>query len=131
MSIIEFKNAIKQGIPDVLPELKPFDVNINHAPKRKNILTNDEKKLALRNSLRYFPVSQHAFLAKEFLDELNNYGRIYMYRFRPDYPMHARHIDEYPHKCRQAAAIMLMITNNLDPAVLAYADPPIEVIVTL
>ena len=106
-----------QGIPSKLPALKPYDTTINHAPKRKDILTPAEKKLALRNALRYFDPSLHAALAPEFMEELHKYGRIYMYRYRPDYEMYARPIDQYPAKCRQAAAIMLMIQNNLDPAV--------------
>lgn len=121
----EFKRLIQQGIPDELPEPKPYDPNVNHAPKRKDILTKEEKKLALRNALRYFPKKHHAVLAPEFLNELNTYGRIYMYRFRPDYEMYARPIDEYPHRSKQAAAIMLMIQNNLDPKV---AQHPHELI---
>lgn len=121
----EFKRLIRQGIPDELPEPKPYDPNVNHAPKRKDILTKEEKKLALRNALRYFPKKHHKVLAPEFLDELNTYGRIYMYRFRPDYPMYARPIHEYPYNSIQAAAIMLMIQNNLDPAV---AQHPHELI---
>ncbi len=112
-----FKEQIQQGIPSVLPQPKPYDASINHAPKRKEILSADEKKLALRNALRYFEPEHHAELAKEFLDELETYGRIYMYRFRPDYKMYARPIEEYPGKSEQAKAIMLMIQNNLDYAV--------------
>lgn len=122
---LDFKAAIREGIPDVLPQPKAYDPTVNHAPKRKEILTDDEKKLALRNALRYFPKKHHAELAKEFKEELQKYGRIYMYRLRPDYKMYARHIDEYPHKSRQAAAIMMMIQNNLDPAV---AQHPHELI---
>ncbi|MGC8865424.1 MAG: urocanate hydratase [Bacteroidales bacterium] len=121
----EFKRLILQGIPDELPAPKPYDPNVNHAPKRKDILTPAEKKLALRNALRYFPARHHNVLAKEFAQELEKYGRIYMYRFRPDYRMYARPIDEYPHRSRQAAAIMLMIQNNLDEAV---AQHPHELI---
>jgi urocanate hydratase len=110
----DFKKLISEGIPSVLPEVKPFDKNINHAPKRKDILTRTEKKLALKNALRYFPVEFHEVLAREFADELRNYGRIYMYRFRPDYEIKARNINDYPSQSRKAAAIMLMITNNLD-----------------
>ncbi len=121
----DFKKLICQGIPEELPNPKPYDPAINHAPKRKDILTKEEKKLALRNALRYFPKKHHASLAPEFLKELNKYGRIYMYRFRPDYEMYARPIDEYPHKCTQAAAIMVMIQNNLDKAV---AQHPHELI---
>ncbi|HNV94844.1 MAG TPA: urocanate hydratase [Bacteroidales bacterium] len=125
MSKEEFKRVVSQGIPEVLPEPKPYDPTINHAPKRKDILTKEEKKLALRNALRYFPAKFHETLAPEFLNELNTYGRIYMYRFRPDYEMYARPIDEYPHKSKQAAAIMLMIQNNLDKKV---AQHPHELI---
>ena len=122
----EFQKEIRLGIPDSLPEAKPYDKEINHAPKRKEILTPEEKRLALRNALRYFPKHLHELLAPEFMDELHEYGRIYMYRYRPCYEMHARPIDEYPHKSEQAAAIMLMIQNNLDPAV---AQHPHELIV--
>lgn len=122
----EFKAAIRAGIPDVLPESREYDKEVNHAPKRKEILTEDEKKLALRNALRYFPKKFHKTLAPEFAAELRDYGRIYMYRFRPTYDMYARSIDEYPHKSEQAAAIMLMIQNNLNPAV---AQHPHELIV--
>ncbi len=114
------------GIPATLPEPKPYDTNINHAPKRKDILTPAQKKLALRNALRYFPKEFHATLAPEFAKELKDYGRIYMYRFRPDYKIYARPIDEYPCKCRQAAAIMAMIQNNLDERV---AQHPHELII--
>lgn len=122
----EFKAVIRAGIPDVLPEPREYDKEVNHAPKRKEILTEDEKKLALRNALRYFPKKFHKTLAPEFAAELRDYGRIYMYRFRPTYDMYARSIDEYPHKSEQAAAIMLMIQNNLNPAV---AQHPHELIV--
>lgn len=121
----DFKQQIQQGIPSVLPQPKPFETAINHAPKRKEILSDEEKKLALRNALRYFEPKYHSVLAKEFLEELNTYGRIYMYRFRPDYEMKARPISEYPGKCEQAKAIMLMIQNNLDYAV---AQHPHELI---
>ena len=121
----EFMADIRAGIPNTLPDPQPYDHTVNHAPKRKDILTPEEKKLALRNALRYFPKKFHATLAPEFLDELKTYGRIYMYRFRPTYDMHARPIDEYPHKCKQAAAIMMMIQNNLDKAV---AQHPHELI---
>ena len=121
----QFAAEIRAGIPDVLPEVKPYDKDINHAPRRKEILSDDDKKLALRNALRYFPAKFHAQLAPEFAKELQDYGRIYMYRFRPSYDMYARSIDEYPHRSRQAAAIMLMIQNNLDPAV---AQHPHELI---
>ena len=125
MTLEEFQADIRAGIPDILPEPKPYDTSINHAPRRKDILTPAEKELALRNALRYFPAKHHALLAREFAEELRRYGRIYMYRLRPDYDMHARPIDEYPAKCRQAAAIMLMIQNNLDKAV---AQHPHELI---
>lgn len=123
---MDFKQEILEGIPDYLPEKKPYDTTISHAPKRKDILTKKEKKLALKNALRYFDPKFHNELAKEFLEELETYGRIYMYRFRPSYKMYARDIDEYPAKCRQAAAMMLMIQNNLDPAV---AQHPHELII--
>ena len=121
-----FADEIRMGIPDFLPEPMPYDNNINHAPKRKEILTQEERHLALRNALRYFPKHLHAQLAPEFIDELNRYGRIYMYRYRPSYDMYARPIDEYPHRSEQAAAIMLMIQNNLNPEV---AQHPHELIV--
>ncbi len=121
-----FAEEIRAGIPDKLPQPKPYDTSINHAPRRKDILTSVEKRLALRNALRYFPEKFHAELAPEFARELATYGRIYMYRFRPDYAMYARPIDAYPHRSEQAAAIMLMIQNNLDPAV---AQHPHELIV--
>jgi urocanate hydratase len=120
-----FKDQIIQGIPKELPPKKKRDSSISHAPKRKDILSQEEKKLALRNSLRYFPKEWHQELAGEFLEELEAFGRIYMYRFQPDYPMFARSIQEYPAKTQQAAAIMLMIQNNLDPAV---AQHPQELI---
>lgn len=122
----DFQKAILAGIPEQLPEVKEYDKNINHAPKRKDILTKEQKRLALKNALRYFPERLHAQLAPEFYEELEKYGRIYMYRYRPSYKMYARPIDEYPAKCRQAAAIMLMIQNNLDPAV---AQHPHELII--
>src|SRR5690606_20659107 len=120
-----FQEQILQGIPDVLPQPQPYDPTINHAPKRKQILSIEEKKLALRNALRYFDKKHHAELAPEFMEELNTYGRIYMYRFRPTYRMYARPISEYPGKSEQAKAIMLMIQNNLDYAV---AQHPHELI---
>ncbi len=125
MDINSFQQTILAGIPDELPPLKPFDKEINHAPVRKDILTKEEKKLALKNALRYFPEKFHSILAPEFAEELKKYGRIYMYRFRPDYEMFARPILDYPHKSLQAAAIMLMIQNNLNPAV---AQHPHELI---
>jgi urocanate hydratase len=120
-----FQEQIQQGIPSILPQPKPYEANINHAPKRKEILSDDEKKLALRNALRYFEPKHHAELIPEFRNELETYGRIYMYRLRPDYRMYARPISEYPGKCEQAKAIMLMIQNNLDYAV---AQHPHELI---
>ena len=125
MTLAEFQADIRAGIPEVLPELPADDHSVSHAPKRKDILTPEEKKLALRNALRYFPKKYHATLAPEFAEELRTYGRIYMYRFRPQYDMHARPIEDYPHKSLQAAGIMLMIQNNLDPAV---AQHPHELI---
>jgi len=121
-----FKEEILQGIPAELPQAKAYDPQINHAPKRKDILSDKEKVLAIKNALRYFPAKHHRLLAQEFAKELHDYGRIYMYRFRPDYPMYARPIDEYPAKSRQAAAIMAMIQNNLDPRV---AQHPHELII--
>ena len=112
-----FQEQILQGIPDTLPTPKSFEPEINHAPKRKDILTKEEKKLALQNALRYFDSKHHAALLPEFKNELETYGRVYMYRFRPEYRMYARPINEYPGKCQQAKAIMHMIQNNLDYAV--------------
>jgi urocanate hydratase len=125
MTIDDIKDDICQGIPSNIPSKKVYEEAINHAPKRKEILTTEEKKLALKNALRYFPKNQHAELAKEFANELNEYGRIYMYRYRPDYKMYARPIEEYPGKCEQAKSIMMMIQNNLDYAV---AQHPHELI---
>lgn len=121
----DFQKAIINGIPSEIPDTRPLDPSVSHAPVRKDILTSEEKKLALKNALRYFDQRHHAVLAPEFAKELKAYGRIYMYRFRPEYRMYARPIHEYPHKCKQAAAIMLMIQNNLDPAV---AQHPHELI---
>jgi len=121
----EFQETILNGIPDILPPPKEYDKSINHAPKRKDILSNDEKKLAIKNALRYFDIQFHKELAPEFLNELEEYGRIYMYRFRPDYKIFGRSINDFPHKSRQAAAIMLMVSNNLDNAV---AQHPHELI---
>ncbi|QTN37591.1 urocanate hydratase [Cryomorphaceae bacterium] len=120
-----FAEAIRGGIPTELPKPKSYDPEINHAPKRKEILSPEEKKLALRNALRYFPSKWHKTLAPEFAEELKTYGRIYMHRFRPDYEMYARPVSEYPARSPQAAAIMLMIQNNLDPRV---AQHPHELI---
>ncbi|MEZ4803635.1 MAG: urocanate hydratase [Gelidibacter sp.] len=122
---MSFDELIKEGIPNVLPPAKPYDTSINHAPKRKDILSSEEKKLALKNALRYFDKKHHKELLPEFKHELETYGRIYMYRLRPDYRMYARPIEEYPSKSKQAAAIMLMIQNNLDEAV---AQHPHELI---
>jgi urocanate hydratase len=122
---MNFQEQILQGIPSVLPNVKPYETEINHAPKRKEILSIEEKKLALKNALRYFEAKHHATLLPEFREELETYGRIYMYRFRPDYKIYARPISEYPGKCEQAKAIMLMIQNNLDHAV---AQHPHELI---
>jgi urocanate hydratase len=125
MSLAHFKNEILQGIPDELPQAKQYDSTINHAPKRKDILNTAEKKLAVKNALRYFHPRHHKVLAPEFFNELQTYGRIYMYRFRPEYKMYARPVNDYPFKSLQAGAIMLMIQNNLDPAV---AQHPHELI---
>lgn len=124
-SYTDFQKAILQGIPAVLPKAKTYDPLINHAPKRKDILSTDEKRLALRNALRYFPSSLHAELANEFAHELETYGRIYMLRYRPEYQIYARKISDFPHQSLQAAAIMLMLSNNLDEAV---AQHPHELI---
>jgi urocanate hydratase len=123
--VARFRESVTQGIPNVLPAKKPYDPTVNHAPKRKKILSSDEEILALRNALRYFEPQHHATLLPEFREELEIYGRIYMYRFMPDYAMHARNIADYPAQTQQAAAIMLMIQNNLDPAV---AQHPQELI---
>ncbi|MCD6113590.1 MAG: urocanate hydratase, partial [Bacteroidales bacterium] len=120
MDIKEFQRMILQGIPEELPELQKIDKSVAHAPKRKDILNIEEKKLALINALRYFPKKHHKILAKEFAQELKDYGRIYMYRFRPKYKMYARNINDYPCKSKQAASIMVMINNNLDPVVAQY-----------
>ncbi|MGZ4053428.1 MAG: urocanate hydratase [Bacteroidia bacterium] len=125
MNTNDFKKQILAGIPSELPAEKPFDASLNHAPKRKDILNKEEKKLAIRNALRYFDKKFHAVLSKEFAAELKQYGRIYMYRFRPDYKIHARPINDYPHQSKQAAAIMLMLQNNLDYVV---AQHPHELI---
>lgn len=125
MTLEEFRADLCGGIPAEIPAAQPYDPDVNHAPRRKHILTPEQERLALRNALRYFPREQHKVLAPEFLDELHRYGRIYMYRYRPAYEMYARPIDQYPARCRQAAAIMLMIQNNLDPRV---AQHPHELI---
>ena len=120
-----FKEKIEEGIPDILPVQRAYENSVNHAPRRKEILSESERELALRNALRYFDVKHHELLLPEFAEELKTYGRIYMYRFRPSYEMYARPISEYPGKCEQAKSIMLMIQNNLDPAV---AQHPHELI---
>ena len=125
MTTEEFRRQVAEGIPADLPAPKAYEPDVNHAPRRKDILSPEQKELALRNALRYFEPRHHAVLAKEFADELNRYGRIYMYRFRPDYEMKARPIDMYPTRSRKAAAIMMMIQNNLDPQV---AQHPHELI---
>ena len=125
MTSEDFRKAVAEGIPAEIPAAKPYDHTVNHAPRRKKILTPQEEHLALKNALRYFPAEQHAILAPEFADELRRYGRIYMYRYRPDYEMYARPISEYPANSVQAAAIMMMIQNNLDKAV---AQHPHELI---
>ena len=125
MTLTEFQDSIRAGIPETLPAPKPYDTTINHAPKRKDILTPEQKELALHNALRYFDPKHHETLAPEFAEELRKYGRIYMYRLRPEYEMYARPIEHYPARSRQAAAIMLMIQNNLDKAV---AQHPHELI---
>lgn len=125
MTTSEFRKIILEGIPEELPAPKPYDLKISHAPKRKEILSREEKGLAVRNALRYFEPRHHKILAAEFAKELEDYGRIYMYRFRPDYEIHARPIGDYPARSRQAAAIMMMIDNNLDKAV---AQHPHELI---
>ncbi|MBP3424235.1 MAG: urocanate hydratase [Alistipes sp.] len=125
MTLNEFQQQICAGIPATLPPAKEYDTTINHAPKRKDILTPEQKELALRNALRYFAPEHHSTLAPEFAEELERYGRIYMYRFRPEYEIYARPIDHYPARSQQAAAIMLMIQNNLDKAV---AQHPHELI---
>ena len=125
MATDNFKDLVLQGIPNDLPPAKAWDSTVNHAPKRKQILSASEKKLALKNALRYFPEKHHAILAEEFAKELNDFGRIYMYRYRPNYEITARSINDFPHKSVQAASIMLMLSNNLDYAV---AQHPHELI---
>ena len=117
-----FKKIIKQGIPDQLPLKRTRSNKYSHAPKRKEILTKEEKKLALKNALRYFPKKHHNELSKEFLNELNSFGRIYMYRYMPDYEIFARNINEYPGNSTQAKSIMVMIQNNLDPSVAQHPE---------
>ena len=122
MTLDAFRKEITEGIPTIVPEIQEYDVTINHAPKRKEVLSTDEKKLALKNALRYFPKEQHSILAPEFAQEMKEYGRIYMLRFKPKHEMYARKIEDYPGKCLQAKAIMLMIQNNLDHAVAQHPD---------
>jgi urocanate hydratase len=117
MNAEQFRAAILEGIPEELPEAKPYDPSLNHAPRRRDVLTRDERKLAIRNALRYFSPRHHRTLAREFAEELETYGRIYMYRYKPGYPISARSLDQFPHRSVQAAAIMLMLSNNLDRAV--------------
>ena len=123
--MISFADEIRQGIPSELPSSKTWNATINHAPKRKEILSTNEKKLAIANALRYFPKEQHAILAQEFAQELKDFGRIYMFRYMPENPIYARPIDQYPGNSLQAKAIMLMIQNNLDHRV---AQHPHELI---
>ena len=122
MTLEAFRKELLEGIPSVLPAKQEYDVNLNHAPKRKEILNTEEKKLALKNALRYFPVEQHVILAPEFAEEMKNYGRIYMLRFKPKHEIYARNISDYPGKSLQAKAIMLMIQNNLDHAIAQHPD---------
>ena len=122
MTLDAFRKEITEGIPTIVPEIQEYDVTINHAPKRKEVLSTDEKKLALKNALRYFPKEQHRILAPEFAQEMIEYGRIYMLRYKPKHEMYARKIEDYPGKCLQAKAIMLMIQNNLDHAVAQHPD---------
>lgn len=122
MTTDQFRKLVAEGIPENLPDPRPYDPLLNHAPKRKDILSPEEKKLAVRNALRYFPGSLHKALASEFAAELKEFGRIYMFRYKPDYEIKARHLDEYPHRSRKAAAIMLMISNNLDRLVAQHPD---------
>ena len=122
MTLDTFRKEITEGIPTIIPETQEYDITINHAPKRKEVLSTDEKKLALKNALRYFPKEQHRILAPEFAQEMKEYGRIYMLRFKPKHEMYARKIEDYPGKCLQAKAIMLMIQNNLDHAVAQHPD---------
>jgi len=119
---LDFKSQIRQGIPEILPPERKISAQLSHAPKRKDILNSEDKKLALRNALRYFPKKWHTILSKEFADELDRYGRIYMYRFKPDYDICARPLSEYPAETKAAAAIMLMIQNNLDPSVAQHPE---------
>ena len=121
----DIKQTILSGIPTELPPKKQYNTSVSHAPKRKDILTIEEKKLAIKNALRYFPENLHSVLAQEFADELKEYGRIYMLRYRPDYEIKSRHFEDFPHKSKQAAGIMMMISNNLDDSI---AQHPHELI---
>ena len=116
------KQAILQGIPSELPAKRNINTSVSHAPNRKNILNTEEKQLAIRNALRYFPEHMHTVLAPEFAEELITYGRIYMYRFMPEYEIKARHLEDFPHKSKQAAALQMMLSNNLDEAIAQH--PP-------
>ena len=122
MQYTDFQLAILEGIPSHLPPTPVYNTTLNHAPRRKDILNKQEKALAVRNALRYFPVEHHSVLAKEFALELQEYGRIYAYRYKPTYPISARNIEAYPHKSKHCAAIMLMLSNNLDHAVAQHPD---------
>ena len=122
MTLEEFQNEIMEGIPSELPTKAEYNLNLNHAPKRKEILSVDEKKLALKNALRYFPIELHTVLASEFAEEMKQFGRIYMLRYKPKHKIFARNIEEYPGKSLQAKAIMLMIQNNLDHAIAQHPD---------
>ena len=117
-----FVKNIQNGIPDKLPPKKKYNKSLNHAPSRKHNLSGKEKQLAIKNALRYFSKNHHTILAKEFKKELDDFGKIYMYRFKPNYKIKARHIDKFPHKSKQAASIMFMISNNLDTAVAQHPD---------
>ena len=116
------KQAILEGIPSEIPKKRNLNTNVSHAPNRKDILSKDEKKLAIRNALRYFPMEMHEELAPEFTDELKTYGRIYMYRFMPEYEIKARHLEDFPYKSKQAAAIQMMLSNNLDQAIAQHPE---------
>ena len=116
------KQAILQGIPSEIPEKRNINANISHAPNRKNVLNKEGKKLAIRNALRYFPEHMHTILAPEFAEELTTYGRIYMYRFMPKYKIKSRHLEDFPHKSKQAAALQMMLSNNLDEAIAQHPE---------
>jgi len=118
----DIKETILRGIPTELPAKRALNKNISHAPNRKDILNKEEKRLAIRNALRYFPKAMHAVLAPEFAEELKTYGRIYMYRFMPDYEIKARHLEDFPHKSKQAAALQMMLSNNLDAAIAQHPE---------